>query len=128
MNSTTMIIIGVISCIAIGLFLGLRIFKKKNMTKLFLQIHETSRQIPKQKKKSFILLMFMETMNTSLNKSKSAASMNKLSNPKYLEVQLIKMGKIIKEADKVTDKKTKQSLRLLNDYQTWEKSIRNQVA
>lgn len=125
MDSTTMIIIGVITIILIGGFIGLRLFKKKNITKLFEQIHMTSRQIPKQKKNSFILLMFMETMNNSLSKSKAAASMNKLSNPKYLEVQLIKMSKILKDTSNVTDKKTKQSLKLLNEYQTWEEAKRN---
>jgi len=122
MDRTSMIIIGIITCLAIGAFFALRYYKKRNITKLFEQIYMNLKQVPKGKKNSFILLMFMETMSASLKKSKSAANTNKLNNPKYLEIQMIQMTKLLKDSSNVTDKKTKQSLRLLNDYLAWEEA------
>lgn len=120
MDMTSMIIIGVIAVLGIGAAVALHFYKKKNITKLFEQVYISSKQIPKQKKNSFLLLMFMETMSASFKKSKTTASMNKLNNPKYLEFQLIQMSKILKDSSNVKDKKTKQSLRLLKDYMAWE--------
>lgn len=127
MDRMSMIIIGVITCLAIGAFFAVRYYKKKNITKLFEQIYVNAKQIPKQKKNSFILLMFMEAMSASLKKSKSTSNVNKLNNPKYLEIQLLQMSKILKDSSNVTDKKTKQSLRLLNDYLAWEEEIRTKA-
>ncbi|MBI9013156.1 MAG: hypothetical protein JEZ08_13060 [Clostridiales bacterium] len=124
MDRVSMIIIGVITCLAIGAFFAVRYYKKRNITKLFEQIYVNAKQIPKQKKNSFILLMFMEAMSASLKKSKSNGNMNKLNNPKYLEIQLLQMSKILKDSSNATDKKTKQSLRLLNDYLAWEEELR----
>lgn len=120
MDRMSMIIIGIITCLAIGAFFSIRYYKKRNLTKLFEQIYVNAKQIPKQKKNSFILLMFTEAMSASLKKSKSTSNANKLNNPKYLEIQLLQMSKILKDSSNVQDKKTKQSLRLLNDYLAWE--------
>lgn len=120
MDTTSMIIIGVITSLVIAGAVAVRFYKKKSITKLFEQVYVSSKQVPNKKKNSFLLLMFMEAMSASLNKSKSTASMNKLNNPKYLEVQLIQMSKILKDNSTAHDKKTKQSLRLLKDYLSWE--------
>jgi len=73
--------------------------------------------------------MFMEAVSTSKKKSKSDINANKLNNQKYLELQLMKMSKILKDGSNVQDKKTKRALSLLKNYLTWEekkKSIDNQ--
>ncbi|MBK5252134.1 MAG: hypothetical protein JJE29_05825 [Peptostreptococcaceae bacterium] len=129
MDNMTMILIGVTTTLVIGGAIALYYYRKRSLTKLFDQVYESSKQVPKQKKTRFLLLMFIETMSASKKKpkkkskenSKSTASVNKLNNPKYLELQLLKMSKILKSGPKGQDKKTKQSLRLLKDYLAWEK-------
>ncbi|BEP28530.1 hypothetical protein [Helicovermis profundi] len=128
MDNKSLIIIAVITIVVAVVAIAIYYYKKRNLTKLFEQIYVSARQIPKQKKKSFLLLMFMETMSASLKKSKTTPNMNKLNNPKYLEIQLVKMSKILKDSSdikNVKNKKTKQSLRLLNDYLKWEDTNRN---
>ncbi len=120
MSNMSMAIIGVTTAFVIGAAIASYYYKKRNITKLFDQAYESSKQVPKQKKNSFLLLMFMEAMSTSKKKSKADASVNKLNNPKYLELQLMKMSKILKDGSKVQDKKTKHSLRLLKNYLAWE--------
>ena len=120
MNSTLIMIIVIITAFAIAAFFAVRYFRKKNVEKLFEQIYDTSKQIPKQKKKNFILLMFTESMSRPIKKSKSAAHMNRLNNPKYIEIQMIQMGKILKDTSKVEDKATKRALKLLTEYLAWE--------
>ena len=61
-----------------------------------------------------------KSKKNSKENSKSTASVNKLNNPKYLELQLLRMSKILKDGPKGQNKKTKQSLRLLKDYLAWE--------
>lgn len=123
MNSTTLITIGFIIVLAIGAFFILNYFRKKNQEQLFAQVFETSRQVPKQKKNSFLLLMFKESLVQSKRKSKkkSAAISGNLNNPKYLEVQLIQMGNILKDPSKAKDKTIKRALFLLKEYYAWEK-------
>jgi hypothetical protein len=128
MDNMTMILIGVATALVIGGAIALYYYRKKSLTKLFDQVYESAKQVPKQKKTRFLLLMFMETMAESKKKpkkkskenSKSTASVNKLNNPKYLELQLLRMSKILKAGPKGQNKKTKQSLRLLKDYLAWE--------
>jgi len=120
MENTSMIIAIIMTLAAIGAVIAAYYYKKKNLNKLFEQAHEYAKQVPKQKKNSVLLLMFMEAVSASKNKSKSAAGNNKLSNPKYFEIQLIQMSKILKSDKKGLDKKTKRAFRLLKDYQAWE--------
>lgn len=118
MDNMTLAIIGGATVLVIGAVIASYFYKKRNITKLFEQAYETSKQVPKQKKNSFLLLIFTEAISTS--KKKSEASANKLNNPKYLELQLMKMSKILKDGSNDQDKKTKQALRLLKNYQEWE--------
>lgn len=120
MSTTSMIIIGIILVLAIGGVIALYQYQKKNLEKLFTQVYETSKQVPKQKKNSFQLLMFKEAMSASLKKSKKAPSANQLNNPKYIEIQMMHMSRILKDTSSVKDKKIKRALRMLKDYQTWE--------
>jgi hypothetical protein len=115
-----MIIIGVTTALIIGGAIAFYYYRKRSLTKLFDQVYESSKQVPKQKKTRFLLLMFLETMAASKKKTKSTANVNKLNNPKYLELQLLRMSKILKDGPKGQNKKTKQSLRLLKDYLAWE--------
>jgi hypothetical protein len=102
-------IIGGTTVLIIGAVIASYSYKKRNITKLFDQAYESSKQAPKQKKNRFLLLVFMEAISASKKKSKSDASVNKLNNPKYLELQLMKMSKILKDGSKDHDKRTKQS-------------------
>ncbi|MBF4692896.1 hypothetical protein [Fusibacter ferrireducens] len=122
MSTTSMIIIGIVLVLAIGGAIALYQYQKKNLEKLFTQVYETSKQVPKQKKTSFQLLMFKEAMSASLKKSKKAPSANQLNNPKYIEIQMMHMSRILKDTSSVKDKKIKRALRMLKDYQTWEAS------
>jgi hypothetical protein len=115
-----MIIIAVITALLLGASFAIHFYKKKNILKLFDQVYETSKQVPKQKKNSFLLLLFNETLSQSLNKKNSPTNINKLSNPKHLDIQLAKMSKILKDSSNVKDKPMKQSLNLLRDYLKWE--------
>ncbi len=117
--NTTGIIIGVLVVLGIAAAVALYFYKKRNMDNLFNQISINSKQVPKQKKTSFILLMFMESIAKS--KKKSTVSMAQMTNPKQLEIQLLRMSQILKDRDNVTDKLTKKALTLLNQYKAWEK-------
>ncbi len=120
MDNTSMAIIAVLAVAVIAAAVAAHYYKRKSQSKLFEQAYESSKQVPKQKKKSFLLLMFMEAVSASMSKSKSTAGVNKLNNPKYLEVQLLQMSKIIKSGTKGQNKKTKRAIRMLKDYQAWE--------
>lgn len=97
-------------------------FKKRNIEKFFSQVYEQTRQVPRQKKNSFLLLLFKESILASKNKSKQSSFANKLQNPKYLETQLVHMSRILKDSSNVKDKTIKKSLSLLKSYQQWEKA------
>lgn len=119
MDTTSWIIIGVVACIGIGGAIALYHYRKKSMTKLFHEVYANSRQVPKQKRKSFLLLMFKESFTNA--KKKKGKSMANLSNPKYVEVQLLQMSRILKDPSKVKDKTMKRSLAVLDEYMKWEK-------
>jgi len=122
MDSTTIIlIVGAVVGVGAGGYFAYNHFKKKNLEKLFTQLYETVRQVPKKKKNAFILLMLKETMSPSNYKKKEKSNMDRLQNPKYLEVQLMQMSKILKDTSNVQDKAIKRSLALMNEYLTWEK-------
>ncbi|AKL96486.1 hypothetical protein CACET_c30420 [Clostridium aceticum] len=120
----------IINVFTVGAILGLLIsggaafyyYRKRNLEKFFNQIYQEAKRVPRQKKNSFLLLMFKESLSASLKKSNAASFSNKLQNPKYLEFQLLQMSNILKDSSKVQDKLTKRSLTLLKDYQTWEKA------
>lgn len=113
-------IIGTILAMLVVGFFVLNHYQKKNIEKLFTEVFEASKQVPKQKKNSFLLLLFKESLSTK--KSKQKEQLSKLNNPKYLEIQLLQMSNILKDTSNVKDKKMKQSIRLLEDYLKWEKA------
>lgn len=119
MNVTTMIILAVI-VIGVAGFFVLRHYKNKNLEQLYNQVYETSRQVPKQKRMSFLLLMFRETMLASKKKTRASAGGDKLNNPKYLGIQMMQMTKVLKDRENVQDKTMKRSLTLLDSYLVWE--------
>ena len=119
MSVTTMIILAVIVLAVAGFFV-LRHYKNKNLEQLYNQVYETSKQVPKQKKMSFLLLMFRETMLASKKKTRASAGGDKLNNPKYLGIQMMQMTKVLKDRDNVQDKMMKRSLTLLDSYLVWE--------
>ena len=121
MDSTTMMIIGFLLVLGVGGYFGYKHLKAKNTEKLFNQVFDTVRQVPKAKKLNFILLMFKETLSPANYKKKSKSNIDKLQNPKYLEIQMIQMSKVLKDKDNVTDKTMKNALKMLNDYLAWEK-------
>lgn len=90
------------------------------MNQMFEQVFDSSKQVPKQKKHSFLLFMFKESILSA--KNKKANPQSKMNNQKYVESQLIQMGSILKDPSKVTDKKMKQALQLYNTYLKWEKT------
>lgn len=125
-NTSTFIIVGVV-ILLIGGAIAFYRYRKANLEQLFVQVHETSKQVPNKKRNSFVLLMFRESLLASKNKKKSptGALGNKLNNPKLLEVQLVQMTRVLKDSTKVKDKTLKRALHLYNSYQTWEKDRRN---
>lgn len=128
MSTTTMIVIAVITVLVILAGIGVHFYKKKNIAKLFESIQFNMHQVPKNKKNGFILLMLMETMTAPMNKSKAAAQMSKLNNPKYLNIQMLKMNNILSNPDDVKDKRVKQALKLHKQYKAWEENKRNEKA
>jgi len=113
-----MVIIGVTIALLIGGAYFFVRYRKTKLEELFIQVYETSKQVPKQKKNSFLLLMFKEAMSA---KKKSDNIMTKLNNKKYLEAQMVKMTHILKDPSKVKDKNMKKALHVLKDYHVWEK-------
>lgn len=128
MSTTTMIVLAVITVLVILAGIGVHFYKKKNIAKLFESIQLNMHQVPKNKKNGFILLMLMETMTAPMNKGKAAAQMSKLNNPKYLNIQMLKMNNILSNPDDVKDKKVKQALKLHKQYKAWEENKRNEKA
>jgi len=119
MDTTTMVIIGFVILGMVAYFI-LDSYKKKNMEKLFNHIFETSKQVPIKKRTAYQLFMFKETIAASVKKGKDAASAERLNNPKYVEIQLINMTKILKDTSTVKDKRIKQALKMLEDFKKWE--------
>ena len=87
---------------------------------MFEQISQSSKQVPKQRKHSFILFMFKESILSA--KNKKANPQGKMNNPKYVESQLLQMGSILKDPSKVTDKNMKRALQMYDAYLQWEKT------
>ncbi|MBN2795652.1 MAG: hypothetical protein JXR88_09615 [Clostridia bacterium] len=124
MGSTTLTVIAIISVIIIAAGIAVHFYKKRNIKKLFESIQFNLGQVPKNKKNSFILLMLIETMTAPMNKGKAAAQMSKLNNPKYLNLQMMQMTRILSNPESVKDKRTKQALKLHTEYRAWEESQR----
>lgn len=124
MDMTTMVIVGLI-LLGIGGAVAFYFYKKKNLETLFNQVYETSKQVPAKKRNSFLLLMFKEAMSAAKKKSKTTGE--RLNNPKYVEIQMIHMSKILKDPTNVTDKTIKKSLNLYNSYLIWEKAKREKA-
>lgn len=124
MDMTTVLTVVAISGIAVaGIGTAFYYYKKRNLENFFNQVQEHSKQVPKQKKNSFQLLMFKETLSAAGKKKSDKSSFAaKLQNPKYLEIQLMQMTKALKDPSSVQDKTMKQALKLHQDYQSWEKT------
>ncbi|WP_129596203.1 hypothetical protein [Anaerophilus nitritogenes] len=120
MDITHLFAVGAIVGLAIGGGFTFFRYKKRNLEKLFTQTYEMTKQIPKQKKNSFVLLMFKESLLSSKNKKDKNSISNKLNNPKYVNIQLMQMSNILKNRSKVHDKTIQRALNLLNTYQAWE--------
>lgn len=122
MHTTTwiiFIIIFILILAIIGFIFYLRVRRKK-LYQMFEQVFESSKQMPKQKKHSFLLFMFKESVVSA--KNKNANAQNRMNNPKYVESQLLQMGSILKDPSKVTDKNMKRALQMYDAYLQWEKS------
>ncbi len=121
MENLGLIIFGVLLAVGVGVVFYLNYNRKRNLDKLFQQVAESLKSIPKQKKNNFLLFMFKDSMSASKKKTKSTSALEKNMSPKQLEIQMIQMSTILKDRSKVTDKKTKNALKLLDDYLAWEK-------
>ncbi|QUH25848.1 hypothetical protein [Serpentinicella alkaliphila] len=122
MDISNIFTVGSILVATVGIGAIYYYYKKRNLEKFFNQVYEETRKVPKQKRNSFILLMFKESLTASVNKSKNPNFTSKFQNPKYLEIQLVQMSHILKDSSKVKDKVMKRSLGLLNNYYVWEKA------
>lgn len=124
MSTTWIIVIGLL-VLAVGG--GIVYFRKrqKDLDYLFTQVSEAARPVPSNKKHSFLLFMFKESAKAAKAKKNTLAGRS--NDPKYLEVQLIQMGSILKDRSKVTDKRMKQALQLYDGYLEWEKSKANKA-
>jgi len=119
MNNTTIIIVGTILVLA-GLGAAYFYYRKQQLEKFFNEVFEAAKQAPKQKKNSFLLFMFKESLAASKNKKDATSLASKFNNKKYVEIQLIQMSNILKDTSKVEDKTVKRALDLLSSYQKWE--------
>jgi len=122
MNINSVFIVVGILLLVVGVGAAFYFYRKRSLEKFFNQIYEESKQVPKQKKNSFLLLMFKESLSASKNKSDQSAFASRLKNPKYLNIQLVHMSRILKDTSNITDKTIKKSLNLLSAYQAWEKA------
>ncbi|MBE0450877.1 MAG: hypothetical protein K8R73_14685 [Clostridiales bacterium] len=122
MENLGLIIFGVLLAVGAGVVFYLNYNRKRNLNKLFEQVAEALKTIPKQKKNNFLLFMFKDSMSASKKKTKTTSALEKNMSPKQLEIQMIQMATILKDRSKVTDKKTKNALKLLDDYLAWEKN------
>jgi hypothetical protein len=122
MENLGLIILGVLLAVGVGVVFYLNYNRKRNFNKLFEQVSEALKTIPKQKKNNFLLFMFKDSMSASKKKSKTPSALEKNMSPKQLEIQMIQMATILKDRSKVTDKKTKNALKLLDEYLAWEKN------
>jgi len=123
MDKNLMIIIGIALLIIIGMVAAVYFIKRKNITKFFEQISIHTKQVPKSKKASFILLMITQTLAGSNKKTRASLSAN-MNNQKFVEVQLLKMTKILKDPTGDHDKRTMQALDLFKKYQAWEELMK----
>ncbi|MFT9493989.1 hypothetical protein [Anaerosolibacter sp.] len=121
MDMTSVFTVGAILSLGGGAGVALYYYRKRNIEKLFNQTYEMIKQVPKQKKNSFLLLMFKESLAVSKKKSDKASFSGKFNNPKFLEIQLVQMANILKNPEKVQDKTIKRALNLVSQYQAWEK-------
>ena len=119
MNNTTIIVVGTILILAV-LGAAFYYYRKQNLEKFYSEVFEAAKQVPKQKKNSFLLLMFKESLSASKNKKDATSFASKFNNKKYVEIQLIQMSNILKDTSKVEDKMIKRALDLLKSYQAWE--------
>lgn len=118
--NTTVLTVGGIITLGVGAGAAFLYYKKRKLDTFFAQICEETKQVPKQKKNSFLLLMFKESVLASSKKSNSSSFANKLQNPKFLNVHLIQMATILKDPSNVKDKNMKKALNLYKGYQAWE--------
>ncbi|MDR5658379.1 hypothetical protein RH915_02640 [Serpentinicella sp. ANB-PHB4] len=114
-------IIGIILIVGVALLVAYYHYRKKNLDQFFSQVYLQAKQVPKQKKNSFLLLLFKESILASKNKKNASSLATKFQNPKFLETQLIQMSRVLKDSSNVKDKTMKKALNLLKSYHQWEK-------
>lgn len=119
MDTTTWIVIASVLALSVGGAVFYYRRKNKEVQQLFQQIAESVKQVPQQKKQSFTLLMFKESIRAAKNKESNM--MRRINDPKQLEIQLIQMGSILKDRTKVTDKQMKRTLQMFDSYVAWER-------
>jgi len=126
MDMTIITTIGAVVAIGGAGYAALYYYRKKSNLKLFQEVHDNLHQVPKKKQKAFVLMMFREGLAPeNIKKRKKSKNQKtgfeKLNNPKYVEIQLVKMTSILKDPSKVTDRTTKSALKLFKKYLSWEK-------
>lgn len=126
MDTTTwLVILGVLTASVGGAYIYYR-RRAKDVQQLFEQVSESAKQIPQQKRPSFILFMFKESVRAS--KAKKGTPPRSNSDPKQLEAQLVQMTFILKDRSKVTDKNMKRALQTYDSYKEWEKKRTSKTA
>ncbi len=126
MDMTKWIILGVVLVAIIAAAIVFFLKRQKTLNQGFEQIMGMLKQVPKQKKQSFILFTFIESVRSQ--KNKNANSQKKMNDPKYVEVQLLQMNMVLKDRTKAKDKKTKRALQMYDAFIRWEKLKAKKVA
>lgn len=117
MDTKTMIIYVLIALAGSGA-IAWYYYRKKSAIKLYEEVFEQAKQVPKQKRMNFLLMMFRDSVAAQKKKTQSMA---RYSNPKYVEAQLLLMNKALKDRKSVKDKNLKKALIILDNYLSWEK-------
>lgn len=115
--------------VALAAVAGLVVYyrkRQKTMHQGFEQLTGMLKQVPKQKKHSFLLFMFRESARAGKNANVNLQG--KMNDPKYVELQLLQMSTILKDRSKVKDKKMKQALQMYDAYLIWEKAEKNKAS
>lgn len=117
MDTKTMIIYVLIALAGSGA-IAWYYYRKKSAIRLYEEVFEQAKQVPKQKRMNFLLMMFRDSVAAQKKKTQSMA---RYSNPKYVEAQLLLMNKALKDRKSVKDKNLKKALIILDNYLSWEK-------
>ena len=117
MDTKTMIIYVLIALAGSGA-IAWYYYRKKSAVKLYEEVFLQAKQVPKNKRMNFLLMMFRDSVAAQKKKTQSMAP---YSNPKYVEAQLLLMQRALKDRKNVKDKNLKRALIILDNYLAWEK-------